>query len=89
MTMHTPPIDRNRSPQAEVARQVRAEGAISLDQACFLVPAANADGHVKPATLLRWILSGKAGARLEAARVGGHWHTSIQAIRRFRDRAGV
>jgi len=75
--------------RAEVAERVRAEGPVSLDQAAILIPARNARGHTSPATLLRWIINGKSGVRLEGARVKGKWHTSLAALQRFRSRAGV
>jgi hypothetical protein len=77
------------SPRAEIAARVRAEGPVSLDQACILIPARNPRGHASPATLLRWIISGKGGVKLEGARVKGHWHTSLAALQRFRSAAGV
>ena len=67
----------------EIADRVRAEGPVALDVACQWFPARTPTGHVKPATLLRWILSGRHGVRLEAARVGGRWHTSYMAVSRF------
>lgn len=90
--MHTPAADRpphRPGHHNEIAVRVRAEGPVPLDQACLMFPAANAKGHAGPATLMRWIISGKRGVKLEAARVKGHWHTSYEACRRFRQRAGV
>jgi len=73
----------------ETAERVRAEGPVPLDQACRLFPAPTPTGHASPATLMRWIISGKRGVHLEGARVKGHWHTSYEACRRFRQRTGV
>jgi excisionase family DNA binding protein len=41
---------------------------------------------VSTATLQRWITQGTKGVRLEAAKVGGCWRTSEEAIQRFSDR---
>jgi excisionase family DNA binding protein len=40
---------------------------------------------VSKATLQRWISQGTKGIRLEAAKVGGCWRTSKEAIQRFSD----
>ena len=41
---------------------------------------------VSTATIYRWINQGCRGVRLEAARVGGRWRTSEEAIQRFSNR---
>lgn len=41
---------------------------------------------VSTATIYRWITQGSRGVRLEAAKVGGRWRTSEEAIQRFSDR---
>ena len=41
--------------------------------------------HVSKATLNRWITYGTKGIRLEAAKLGGRWRTSEEAIQRFSD----
>lgn len=40
---------------------------------------------VSKATLYRWITVGMKGVKLEAARVGGRWRTSEEALQRFSD----
>jgi excisionase family DNA binding protein len=40
---------------------------------------------VAKATMYRWITQGSNGVRLEAARVGGRWRTSEEALQRFSD----
>lgn len=40
---------------------------------------------VSKATLYRWITVGTKGIKLEAARVGGRWRTSEEALQRFSD----
>jgi excisionase family DNA binding protein len=42
--------------------------------------------QVSAATLYRWITHGSSGVRLEAAKLGGRWRTSEEAIQRFSDR---
>jgi len=42
--------------------------------------------EVSKATLHRWITYGTKGVRLEAAKLGGRWRTSEEAIQRFSDR---
>jgi hypothetical protein len=69
--------------------RVRAEGTVRLDQISHLVRADTRSGHVSVSTLLRWIVKGKRGVKLEAARIKGEWHTSLAALQRFRQRTGV
>lgn len=42
--------------------------------------------YVSRATIYGWITHGSGGVRLEAAKVGGRWRTSEEAIQRFSDR---
>ena len=42
--------------------------------------------YVSRATIYGWITHGSGGIRLEAAKVGGRWRTSEEAIQRFSDR---
>jgi|GEM_PF-2379322 len=42
--------------------------------------------QVSKATLHRWITYGTKGIRLEAAKLGGRWRTSEEAIQRFSNR---
>jgi hypothetical protein len=37
-------------------------------------------------TVFRWIVKGVRGIRLEAARLGGQWFTSREALQRFAER---
>jgi excisionase family DNA binding protein len=41
---------------------------------------------VHKTTLYRWITQGSKGVKLEAARVGGRWRTSEEALQRFSER---
>ena len=76
------------STRSDMAATLRAEGLITLDQACRLFPADNAKGHVSPGSLVRWILDGKRRTKLEALRERGQWYTSLAALTRFRAAAG-
>jgi excisionase family DNA binding protein len=42
--------------------------------------------QVSRATVYGWIYRGASGVKLEAAKVGGHWRTSEEALQRFSDR---
>jgi hypothetical protein len=78
MTTDTKPLA-----ESSRASRVRAEGLITLDDATKYVPPGDSGEPVSTSAFLRWIVSGKRGVKLEATRVGGHWHTSIPAIGRF------
>jgi Protein of unknown function (DUF1580) len=62
----------------ESAGRVRREGPIPLD-----VAAESIRSYASPASLLRWIINGASGVRLDGTRIGGKWHTSLAAIGRF------
>ena len=67
------------------------ESSISLSQAARLLPPGRGGRPVTLGCILRWILNGAKGpdgirVRLEAARVGGRWLTSKEALNRFADR---
>ena len=48
---------------------------------------ASADGQkLHVSTILRWILRGVDGVKLEAVRLGGRWVTSREALQRFAER---
>lgn len=69
---------------AEVAARIRVEGPLKVSQAAKLVPADNRRGHVAADVLVRWIVHGKRGVRLEGARFSGKtWWTSEAALERF------
>ncbi len=70
--------------QAGAAR-VMDEYPIPVSQAATLIPANTHTGHASVTTLLRWIIRGKRGVRLDAAKIKGVWHTSLAAIERFRN----
>jgi hypothetical protein len=68
-------------------RRLREEGLLPVVEACRLVPSERGQKrHVSRGTMLRWILTGKLGIRLEATRQGGDaWYTSQGALDRFFD----
>jgi Protein of unknown function (DUF1580) len=87
-TTPTPPATSLPGPRALAAARVRSEGPVGLDVACKWFPAKTDTGHASPGTLLRWIVNGKSGVTLDAARVKGHWHTSAEAVARFLQATG-
>jgi hypothetical protein len=62
------------------------EKLISLAEAAKLIPPARRGKKTHLSTVLRWILQGADGVRLEGVRLGGRWMTSRQALQRFADR---
>jgi Protein of unknown function (DUF1580) len=62
---------------------LRTERPLSLAQAAKLIPPTRLEKRVHVSTLVRWILRGVRGVKLEAARVGGRWITSQEALERF------
>ena len=67
---------------------ISAESPLSLAQAAKLVPPGRNGKRTHLSTLLRWILRGCRGpsgevVHLEAARFGGRWLTSREALQRF------
>lgn len=65
---------------------VRTEQLIILSQLVRRLPARRNQRPVHPATAHRWRKPGLHGVRLECIRVGGIWHTSMEAFQRFCDR---
>jgi hypothetical protein len=59
------------------------ESLISLAQAARLFPPNRQGKPVHVTTLQRWVLDGIRGVHLEAARAGGRWVTSREAVARF------
>jgi hypothetical protein len=72
-------------PTEDITRRIREEGPLSATEAARRVP--NARGrhpHVSRSAVIRWILRGKYGVRLEATMLGGEsWYTSQAALDRF------
>jgi hypothetical protein len=64
------------------------ETLLSLSQAARRLPPGRNGRPVTLSCLLRWVLDGVPGpdgqrVRLEAARLGGRWLTSVEALARF------
>lgn len=77
-------MQRTADELAEVAARIQAEGPLKVSRAAKLVPADNRRGHVGASVLVKWILAGKRGVRLEGARFSGKtWWTSAAALARF------
>lgn len=69
---------------ADVASRIREEGPLKVSHAARLVPADNRRGYVDAQVLVRWIVRGKRGVRLEGAQFSGKtWWTSKAALERF------
>ena len=62
------------------------EHLITLGELARSLPRRRGDRPVHVATIHRWRSRGLQGIRLEGIRVGGAWHTSRVAFRRFADR---
>lgn len=62
---------------------LKAEKLISPAEASKLVPPNRLDRPVHVSTVVRWILHGVRGVRLEAVRIGGRWATTEEAMSRF------
>jgi hypothetical protein len=62
------------------------EQLITLPQAANLVPPARNGKKTHVSTVLRWILKGIDGVKLEGIRIGGRWLTSTPALQRFGER---
>src|SRR5262245_26472516 len=82
-----------QSPAEEMERNmidIETETPISLAQASHRCPPGRGGKKPTLSCLLRWIMQGAAGPRgrvkLEAARIGGRWFTSVQALQRFIER---
>jgi hypothetical protein len=64
---------------------IRTETVVSyLDVVSNILP--SRDGRrVHVGTLHRWRTRGLRGVRLHSVKLGGRWHTSVQALQRFFD----
>ena len=71
------------------ASRILTETVRTTAQVSRLIRSDAGQGHVHPATVLRWILDGiqvgDGRVHLEAVRVGSRWLTSDEAVRRFAD----
>ena len=62
------------------------EQLITFAELAKSLPRRRGDRPVHLATIHRWRSRGLKGIRLEGVRVGGAWHTSREAFRRFTER---
>lgn len=65
---------------------VTRETLITFSELARLLPRRRGDRPVHVATIHRWRSRGLKSICLEGVRVGGAWHTSWEAFRRFTDR---
>jgi hypothetical protein len=65
---------------------VNREQMVTLSQLARRLPRRRMERPVHPATIHRWRCPGVRGIRLECVRIGGIWHTSLEAYQRWVDR---
>ncbi len=65
---------------------ITQEQLITFSELARSLPRRRSDRPVHLATIHRWRSRGLKGIRLEAVKVGGAWHCSLEAFRRFTDR---
>lgn len=63
-----------------------SEKTIWLTELPSILPTGGDGMKIHFSTVLRWVLHGTRGVRLEAQRIGGRWLTSHEAVQRFMDR---
>jgi hypothetical protein len=63
------------------------EKVLSLAEATKYIPPSRNGRKTHLSTILRWVLRGVNGVRLEAVRLGGRWVTSKEALQRFAERS--
>jgi hypothetical protein len=68
---------------------VGTEHLLTLSQLARPLPCRRNERPVHPATIHRWRHPGVRGVRLECVRIGGIWHTSMEAFQRFCNRLSV
>ena len=64
---------------------ITEEDLVTFKELARSLPRRRENRPVHYATIHRWRSRGLKGIRLEAVRVGGAWHTSWEAFRRFCD----
>lgn len=65
---------------------VNTEQVLTLSSLAKRLPHRRNDRPVCPATIHRWRQPGVRGIRLECVRIGGIWHTSLEAYQRWVER---
>jgi hypothetical protein len=74
-------VDRGVS--AALAERLMTEGLKSLEEIALSLPMVKGK-RVSTSSVLRWVLRGKSGCRLEAIRAsGGQWFSSLPALARW------
>ncbi len=61
---------------------IETENLLPLAKAAGMLPGRQGK-RCHESTVLRWVLKGCNGVKLEAIRMGGRWLTSLQALQRF------
>jgi hypothetical protein len=69
-----------------LAHDLTTETLVSLPEVLRLLPPGRRGKRPHLSTVLRWIMHGTDGVRLEAIRLGGRWVTSREALRRYAER---
>lgn len=69
-----------------MAIEIQKEELVSFAQVAAMLPPRRRNRPVHVTTIRRWREPGIRGVRLEAVRVGGAWHTSVEAFARFCER---
>jgi Protein of unknown function (DUF1580) len=65
---------------------IACEQVLPLSQLAKRLPWRRGGRPVHPSTLHRWRQPGIRGIRLECIRLGGAWHSSVEALQRFAER---
>ncbi len=66
-----------------MAIDVLNETLLNFSQLAKTIPPMRGNRPVHVSTIHRWRSRGVRGVRLEATRIGGSWHTSSEAFKRF------
>jgi Protein of unknown function (DUF1580) len=70
--------------------QIHAEGIVNLPEAAAKLAVRFGPGRrCSIPSVFRFIIGGRSGIKLEAARIGGKWFTSEAAIARFVDKVNA
>jgi hypothetical protein len=70
-------------PSAIASRVIGSEDPVDLRTASTYFPNGPRWRSISLAAVIRWIVSGKRGVKLEAVRIRGKWRTSRSAVERF------
>ncbi len=84
-----PPSADAIEPERDSTINVSSEQLLTLSQLAKRLPRRRRDRPIHPSTIHRWRQPGVRGVRLECIRVGGAWHTSVEAFQRFCDRLSM